>query len=307
LERPLIVTTVRGFSSSLSLDLGGLVLALMRSVIRPLLLLTGVASGLALGVEMVRERRTRARAERFASAALESLLRAIDANDPQTGAHVRRVAEYALIIADALDVSESERRTIELASLFHDVGKIHEAMFDIVHETRQLTPAEREALRTHPARGADVLTPIASFHPQLAVAVLTHHERWDGSGYPKGLRGTRIPLAARIVMIADTFDAVTQHRRYRDGRSTQKAAEIICEGAGAQFDPDLVQLMMQPPVFERITRAYRAHVRRGNRIPNRKGRIVKKKRMPDVEIRWRTRTRPPAQLGHPEGLSSATP
>ena len=275
-------------------------------MIRPLQLAAGILTGAALCAVAVRERRLRDRAERFASAALESLLRAIDANDPQTGAHVRRVADYALIIADAADVSDSDRRTIELASLFHDVGKIHEAMFDIVHEPRKLTPAERRALRTHPARGADVLAPIASFHPQLAEAVLAHHERWDGSGYPKGLRGTRISLPARVVMIADTFDAITQRRRYRDGRSTREAADIICKAAGTQFDPELVQLMMQPPVFERITRAHRAHAKRGDRIPKREGRVATKKRMPDVEIRWRTRTQPPANLGQTEGLSSAT-
>ena len=276
-------------------------------MIRPLSLGAGVASGFALGLALIREHRLRERAERFASAALESLLRAIDANDPQTGAHVRRVAEYALIIGDAMGVSEAQRRTIELASLFHDVGKIAEAMFDIVHEPRKLTAAEHRALRTHPARGADVLAPIASFHPQLAEAVLAHHERWDGSGYPKGLRGERILLAARIVMIADTFDAITQRRRYRGGRSTQRAVEIISAAAGTQFDPDLVQLMLQPPVLEKITRAHRKHAKRGDRIPKRKGRVAKPRRMPDVEIRWRTRTPAPAQLGHTEGLSSATP
>jgi putative two-component system response regulator len=279
----------------------------MATMIRPSQVIAGIVTCTAFGAALMRERRMRERAERFASAALESLLRAIDANDPQTGAHVRRVAEYALIIADALDISHSERRTIELASLFHDVGKIHEAMFDIVHEPRKPTPAERRALRTHPARGADVLTPIASFHPQLAEAVLAHHERWDGSGYPRRLIGNRIPLAARVVMIADTFDAITFRRRYRDGRSTRQAAKIICDGAGTQFDPTLVQLMMSPPVFEQIMRAHRASARRGNRIPKRQARAATKKRMPDVGIRWRTRTEPPVQLGQTEGLSSAAP
>src|SRR5687768_1993807 len=154
----------------------------------------------------------RRRAERFAAAALESLLRAIDANDPQTGAHVRRVAEYALILADALGLDSRERRTIELAALFHDVGKIHEALFDIVHDPGRLTPAERRAVHTHPIRGAEVLAPIAHFHPQLADAVLTHHERWDGKGYPRRIRVRRIPLAARAVALADTFDVITYGR-----------------------------------------------------------------------------------------------
>jgi HD-GYP domain-containing protein (c-di-GMP phosphodiesterase class II) len=269
-------------------------------------LIAGILTGSALGAALVREHRSRQRAERFASAALESLLRAIDANDPQTGAHVRRVAEYALIIGDAMGVSEDEHRTIELAALFHDIGKIDEAMFDIVHEPRTLTAAERRALRTHPARGADVLAPIASFHPQLAEAVLTHHERWDGSGYPRGLSGPRIPLAARIVMIADTFDAITQRRRYRDGRSTQRAVQIIADAAGSQFDPDLVQMMLLPPVFARITRAHRKYARRGNRIPKRAGRAANGKRMPDVEIRWRTRSQPPAQLRQSEEASASS-
>ena len=275
-------------------------------MLRPLHLIAGIVTGSAVGAALVRERRYRERAERFASAALESLLRAIDANDPQTGAHVRRVAEYALIIGDAVGVSDDECRTIELASLFHDVGKIHEALFDIVHEPRKLTPAERRAVHTHPARGADVLAPIAAFHPRLAEVVLAHHERWDGSGYPRGLEGERIPFAARIVMIADTFDAITQRRRYRNGRSTREAADIIVAAAGTQFDPDLAHLMIQPPVFKRIMRAHRKHALRGDRIPNRKARIGKK-RMPDVEIRWRTRSAPPADLGKIDGLSSASP
>jgi HD-GYP domain-containing protein (c-di-GMP phosphodiesterase class II) len=262
-----------------------------------------LAAGALLGAFLFRERQLRTRAERFSSAALESLLRAIDANDPQTGAHVRRVAAYSLILADALGVSDDERRTIELTALFHDVGKIHEALFDIVHDSRKLTAAERRAVRTHPARGADVLAPIASFHPWLADAVLAHHEWWDGSGYPRRLRGNRIPLAARVVMIADTFDALTYRRRYSSGRSTRKASRIICEAAGSQFDPALVDLMLQGPVFGKLQQAHRTFSRRNGRIPTRKGAIARK-RMPDVEIRWRTRSEPPPQLGPVTKLSA---
>jgi putative nucleotidyltransferase with HDIG domain len=259
-------------------------------VIRPL----SIIAGAALGVAVVRERKLRRRAERFSAAGLETLLRAIDANDPQTGAHVRRVAEYALPIAYALGLSESERRTIELTALFHDIGKIHEALFDIVHEHQKLTPAKRRAIHTHPLRGAEVLGPIANFHPQLADAVLSHHERWDGRGYPRGLKGTRIPLAARVVALADTFDAITHGRRYRDGRAASQAERIILQGRGTQFDPELVDLMLLPPVFDRIMRAQRASARNGRQLPNRReSHGVKERSQPKVKIRWRTRSGPP--------------
>jgi putative nucleotidyltransferase with HDIG domain len=250
-------------------------------------------AGTVAGALLVHERRQRRRAERFAAAALESLLRAIDANDPQTGAHVRRVAEYALILAEALAIPERERRTIELAALFHDVGKIHQALFDIVHEPGQLTPAERRAIRTHPIRGAEVLAPIAQFHPSLADAVLSHHERWDGKGYPRGLRGRRIPFAARVISLADTFDAITHGRRYRNARAASQAAKAILTGRGTQFDPELVDLLLLPPVFERIVEAQRDLERRGQTLPER-SESTGYERAPDVEIRWRSRTGPPA-------------
>jgi putative nucleotidyltransferase with HDIG domain len=268
-------------------------------VIRSVILVTGAAAGAAF----IHERRMRRRAERFSAAAMESLLRAIDANDPQTGAHVRRVAEYALPIAYALGVDENERRTIELTALFHDIGKIHEALFDIVHEHQKLTPAKRRAIHTHPLRGAEVLAPIANFHPMLADAVLSHHERWDGSGYPRGLKGRRIPLAARVVALADTFDVVTHGRKYRDGRGTAEAEEILLQGRGTQFDPELVDLMLLPPVFDRIMRAQRAAFSHGRHLPNRRARSHAENGQPKVKMRWRTQSQAPKPVN--EKMSSA--
>ena len=260
----------------------------LQSVIRPLHVLAGALGGAVF----VHERRMRRRAERFAAAALESLLRAIDANDPRTGAHVRRVAEYALILTDALGIAERERRTIELAALFHDVGKIHEALFDILHEPGKLTAAEWRAIRTHPIRGAEVLAPIAHFHPRLADAVLSHHERWDGKGYPRRLRGRRIPLSARVVSLADTFDVITHGRRYRQGRAASAAAAVIVQGRGTQFDPDLVDLVLLPPVFERLVEAHQELSRRGEALLKRRE-SPGYEQAPNVEIRWRSRTGPP--------------
>jgi HD-GYP domain-containing protein (c-di-GMP phosphodiesterase class II) len=236
---------------------------------------------------LVRARQDRQRMERFAAATLETLLNAIDANDRDTGAHVRRVATYALILAEEAGLGERERRSVERVALFHDIGKIHEALFDIIHERSGLTPSERRAIDTHPYRGASVLRPVAKFYPDLADGVLAHHERWDGTGYPRRLRGARIPLAARIVAIADTFDVVSHGRRYQRGMSMSGAAEVIARGRGTQFDPALVDLFLFPPVFERVRDAKGSF--RAPRIPQHEERreMSVEPEAPDVRFRWR--------------------
>ena len=250
-----------------------------------------LAAGIATGALLVRQRQRRQAAERLAAAVLETLLRAIDANDAETGGHVRRVARYALLLAEAADMDESDRRTVERIALFHDVGKIDEALFDIIHDTSKLTEREREAVRTHPERGADVLAPLAAFYPELADGVLSHHERWDGNGYPRGLRGQSIPLAARIVSVADAFDAMTYTRRYQSARSSDVASEKLMAGRGTQFDPDLVDLFLSPPVFEDAL-----SVLREDRGPRRRGAPPTPPRdtpLPKLSFRWRTTTPSP--------------
>jgi putative nucleotidyltransferase with HDIG domain len=255
----------------------------MRSVV-------ALAAGAAAGALLVRERRARRAAERFAAAALETLLNAIDANDSQTGAHVRRVAAYALAIADAAGLSETERQTVERVALFHDIGKIHEALFDIIHDETSLTPEARRAIATHPRRGATVLEPLCAFYPEVSDGVLAHHERWDGRGYPRGLRGRRIPLAARIVTIADTFDAITHSRRYRDARGAQHAADAIAAERGKQFDPELVDLVLLPPVWALVLRTHReAHRTKAAHADRREGR--REKPVPQISFRWRPAAR----------------
>jgi putative nucleotidyltransferase with HDIG domain len=248
------------------------------------------ATGAVAGAIVIRERRARLAAERVAAASLETLLNAIDANDAQTGAHVRRVATYALIIADAAGLSRAERRTVERVALFHDIGKIHAALFDIVHDPTTLTAEDRRAIATHPRRGAKVLAPLRGFYPELSDGVLSHHERWDGGGYPRGLRGRRIPLAARMVMLADTFDAITHRRRYSDARGARHAADAIAAERGAQFDPELVDLMLLPPVWDRIVSAHRAaHRRRTTQPERREG--GRESPVPQVKFRWRPEAR----------------
>jgi HD-GYP domain-containing protein (c-di-GMP phosphodiesterase class II) len=252
--------------------------------IDPLPLIAGAAGG----VLFARERQSKLAMERFAAATLETLLNAIDANDAETGQHVRRVAAYSIVLAEEAMLDEPMVRSIERVALFHDIGKIHAALYDIVHDDTGLTPAERRALATHPARGAMVLAPVARFYPDLAQGVLAHHERWDGRGYPRGIHGPRIPLAARVVAIADTFDVVSHGRLYRAGKSLQSAANVIANGRATQFDPNLVDLFLFPPVFDRIVRARDALKRpRGHRASGERRVKRDEPPAPDVQFRWR--------------------
>ncbi|MGZ8377538.1 MAG: HD-GYP domain-containing protein [Gemmatirosa sp.] len=250
-----------------------------------------------------RARERRQTTERLAAATFETLLNAIDANDHETGAHVRRVADYALLLADAAGLDVEEQRAVEHVALFHDIGKIHEALFDIVHDDDALSPEEREAIATHPARGAEVLAPLCAFYPELPDGVIAHHERWDGGGYPRGLRGEEIPLAARIVAIADTFDAVTHSRRYRAGADAERGAKVIAEGRGQQFDPTLADMFLSPPVIASVRRSLE-QTGREEAVPaaprstgvERRGR-QRESGVPSVSFRWRGRSaaRPSAE------------
>jgi HD-GYP domain-containing protein (c-di-GMP phosphodiesterase class II) len=229
----------------------------------------------------------RRNAERLAAATFEVLLNAIDANDEVTGAHVRRVARYALILADAAGLDEQQLRTVERVALFHDIGKIHSALYDIIHDDSKLTPEERRAIATHPRRGADVLEPLCAFYPDLGEGVLAHHERWDGTGYPRCLSGELIPLAARIVSIADTFDAITHARRYHAGETSGRAADVVADGRGTQFDPTLAEIFLSEPVFARVEAAMREEYRVPREQPERRRRELERD-VPDVKFRWRT-------------------
>jgi len=247
-----------------------------------------LAAGVSAGVLLYRENKSRRLVERVAAAALETLLNAIEANDEETGLHVRRVAAYALVIGDEAGLDERQCRSVERIGLFHDVGKIHQALFDIVHDGKPLSREERRKIATHPRRGAQVLAPLAAFYPDLPAGVVAHHERWDGKGYPHQLRGEQIPLEARIVTIADTFDALTHNRRYRRGRSIDAALSVLREGRGKQFDPALVDLVLTPRVTERLTRTHLDETKR--QTPEKGGwrRGGTPERAPDVAFRWRS-------------------
>jgi HD-GYP domain-containing protein (c-di-GMP phosphodiesterase class II) len=247
-----------------------------------------VGAAAATGL-LYREHNMRTKAERLSAAILEALLNAIDANDATTGAHVRRVATYSLILGEAAGLDERTLRSIERVALFHDIGKLHEALTDIFHDPSKLTPEERRAVMTHPQRGAEVLAPLAQFYPDLPKGVAAHHERWDGTGYPRGLKGRRIPLPARVVAIADSFDAITHRRRYSHARSFTDATRAIADGRGTQFDPDLVDVFLSPTVLSKVEKAMReAHMPQKSRGTRRRGGA---ERAPDITFRWRPRSR----------------
>ena len=245
-------------------------------------------AGAVAGALYYRERRERRAMERLGAATLESLLDAIDANNSETGAHVRRVAEYALILAAAADADERLCHSVERVALFHDIGKIDGAISDIVSEDTKLNADERHKVMQHPRRGAEVLRPLAAFYPDLPEGVLSHHERWDGTGYPRRLRGESIPIESRIVAIVDTFDAITQARSYSYARSFEAATDIIMEGRGTQFDPNLVDLFLSPPVLADVKKSLkRANSPRAVHRSKRRGGTAQHN-IPDVTFRWRS-------------------
>jgi putative nucleotidyltransferase with HDIG domain len=166
---------------------------------------------------------------------LNTLARAVEARDQYTGSHTLRVSEYALQLARQMGLPMEERERIRVGTPLHDIGKIG-IPDSILRKPGQLTPEEFEEMKSHPAKGVAILETFPSLRSILPI-VRSHHERWDGRGYPDGHAGERIPLIARIVSVADTFDALTSDRCYRAGMPAEVAFEEIRKSAGTQFDP----------------------------------------------------------------------
>lgn len=177
--------------------------------------------------------------ERLNWGSLTALARAIDAKSPWTAGHSERVRELTGRIAGAMGMKEDELERLERGALVHDIGKIG-IPGRILDKTGALTPDEIEAVRSHPRIGARILEPIPALDPIIPM-VLYHHERWDGSGYPEGLRGEDIPLAARVLGAADTYDALVSDRPYRGGLHHRAAVQYVVDGAGQLFDPRVVE------------------------------------------------------------------
>jgi putative nucleotidyltransferase with HDIG domain len=173
---------------------------------------------------------------------LQDLARSLERRDPPTRGHAQRVAAYAYRLATWLGWDASTARRLELAGLIHDIGKVAVPAV-ILTKPSALTDAERAVVQLHPTVGEEFCRPLLSQAEVLAV-IRHHHERWDGRGYPDRLKGRAIPLWARIMAIADSFDALTSDRAYRHGLAIDQALAVLRAGAGEQWDPDLVALFV---------------------------------------------------------------
>ena len=169
---------------------------------------------------------------------VEALASALEVRDPYTAGHQRRVAKFAMVIADDLGFEEDQREGLRLAGLLHDIGKLH-VPAEILAKPTRLTSAEFALIKDHSRAGWDILKRV-EFPWPLANMVLQHHERMDGSGYPDGIAGEEILLEARILAVADVIEAMASHRPYRPAVGLDAALEVIGQGRGSHFDPDVV-------------------------------------------------------------------
>ena len=176
-------------------------------------------------------------------ATMTSLAHVVEAKDATTRGHLDRTHRYGLALAERVDPELAARPEVGYGFFLHDIGKVGvpEA---VLCKPGPLDDAEWAVMREHPAIGAQIVTPMRFLAGAVEI-VRTHHERWDGRGYPLGLAGEEIPLAARIFSVVDSFDAMTSDRPYREAMSLERALGEIREGAGTQFDPDIARAFLE--------------------------------------------------------------
>ncbi len=173
---------------------------------------------------------------------ISTLANAIEVKDQYTRGHSVRVAQYSREIARRMGKNEEAADSIYYIALLHDIGKIG-ISDDIINKSGRLTDEEYNVIKQHPVLGADILKDITEL-PDAAVGARWHHEKFDGTGYPDGLRGNEIPEAARIIGVADAYDAMSSKRSYRDALPQQTIREEIIKGTGTQFDPAIAGIML---------------------------------------------------------------
>ena len=211
-----------------------------------------------LAVRLEEERRRAQQMGELHLATIEALALAIDAKDQTTYNHVGRVETYSSALARALGMSDVDQQALKTAALLHDIGKLA-VPEHILAKPGPLTPEEFQKVRMHPQIGANIIGAVPFPYP-VAPLVLSHHERWDGRGYPAGLKGDEIPLGARILCLVDYFDALTSDRPYHKPLAVESATELIQKESGRALDPTVVE------AFLRILPEIREHVCSGVRL-----------------------------------------
>ena len=212
-----------------------------------LYLADAIAANVAVGIECAQL--VESQAEQFLQT-VTTLARAVDMRDQETGDHTKRVTDFALLLAEDLNATQSDRYAIKIGAPLHDIGKI--GVDDaVLRKPGKLTDGEFEHMKTHTVKGAQMIDGFGALAPLVPI-VRHHHERWDGSGYPDKIGQNKIALTARIVAVADAFDAMTSHRPYRPAMPPQLAFLELLTKAGSHFDPQVVQsfLRLRPKVEE---------------------------------------------------------
>ena len=184
---------------------------------------------------------------------LQLMVAAIEARDPYTSGHSQRVASYSRIVSHSVGLSSKATERVYTAALLHDVGKIHEEFAPILRKPSRLTDDEFAIMKTHSVRGATLVGKVTQFR-DLIPAIRSHHEAWDGHGYPDGLIGAAIPEWARIIAFADTIDAMTTDRPYRDALGEKTVRDEVGRESGRQFDPHICERLLRPDIWEAMAR-----------------------------------------------------
>jgi HD-GYP domain-containing protein (c-di-GMP phosphodiesterase class II) len=184
---------------------------------------------------------------------VRTLVKIIEMHDPYTAGHSDRVAIYSRRLCESLGLSTKETERIELAAYLHDLGKIHLELSGIVRKEGKLTEEERRLVRLHSVVSADLAVQVSHFRGEIEGMIRHHHENWDGSGYPHGLKGDQIPLGARIILLADAFDAMTTSRVYRNALDLAHVKDEFRKFAGSQFDPNLTPVFLESVIGDGST------------------------------------------------------
>jgi HD-GYP domain-containing protein (c-di-GMP phosphodiesterase class II) len=224
---------------------------------RPTLWLLGAAAATAgtVGAAWLIDARRRDRTSRkLKRVMVDVLLNALNSGDAFTERHSRRVANLTDVLARAFGLEHERKARLRVASLLHDMGKIDDRFFHILHSCDTLSPSERSKIKQHPHESAYILTPMERVYPGITYIVESHHECWDGRGYPRGLKGEEVPLEARIISVADVFDAMTQPRAYKAPRSVEEVLAEMKKSAGERFDPGVIAQLGRPEVLRAFTR-----------------------------------------------------